>query len=326
MEVKTKSAILNRTMITIRSLLEDFGVKELSQETRDNLGKQLQKRANGLKLSDLLKSSLNQVREDQKGVNEWSLDINFDTPQLLKISISFPDNKSKVVDILKSVQIDVTNLGHPLILRAIRRYKQVSEMRLPRKEKVSLDKQNMGQLSSDQATFCLEEIAKIIKPSKAKLRKLYSPTGMLSANRLSVTYDLDFFEKVSVFLKSRSVVHSRTVSNKLMHIKIALQQAFPELRLEDSISWLSDRLHASKFPRRNTPNVLRNDYYAWKWGVRVGTAKSYFTAFNKENESFYFQSADKKIEESLDDTFFNILGHIEQPFYDDISSLVFEIK
>ncbi len=322
-EAKSKKAKLNRLREVIRNRLDNADAKNFSEENRAKVVNLLRARCLDGGLRELERLRWQRICLEKEEIENWKVRVTFDHPKPLRIWLSFPDLSSKVIDIIASIKEDIANIGNPFIIKAIDRYRKITAFQKPPKNKVKLRRNFKIPLGSDQAFACLDEICKALKMPKNSPKSLTKLTGIFDSKLNSLVYGLDKFGKICDLLKSNTVKTSRSVSNKVMYIRVGLERAFPEIDFQDALSWLDIRLRENALPRRTDASTLRNDYYSWKWKVSTGSAKIYLTKIRQRTEiwsrvDFAEVDSNKWSEARL----FNFTGIFETPFYDDISNLV----
>lgn len=316
-EVKLKKTKINRMVLKIEKFLDNYLVRDFDKDDKEKIRVLLTQNPSYADLSNHLKARYYGIFKEHQEIDDWKANVFFDFPALLFIQVSFPDGKSKCIDIIKSIKEDVNNIGHPLILKAIKRYKNIAKLAKPSKDNKKISKERKFPVNSDQAHYCLNEIAKALTPEVHRVK--FEPYLIIN----SPYYDRDIFYEVKKLLRSNSVKNSRTISNKIMYIRIGLRREQRELDCGEIVAWLKARLNNNDLPRRCDENTLRNDFWAWKWNVKRETAKIYLSKIRKIFNSIQGITFDEKeIEKYINDELSGVFGIDEMPGHQTLSGLV----
>ncbi len=312
----------NQIKASVSKCLDEFDVKSFSAEDQSMITELVHRNDSFESLSELERSEVYKTYKELEDIKDWKLKINFDQPKLLNIWVSYTNGHSKVIDIVKSIEKNYENIGHPLILKAIGHYRSVlASRKLANIRKNNTPKTPLLSLNPERALDCLNKINNVL----IQVPKLSSDDQFLKllaiVNRDD--YDAEYFQKIVELLNSKSVKNYRTPSNKIMYLRLGLEREFPSLEHEEIFSWLSDRLKNKNLPKRLDGNTLKNDFWAWKWNVKPASAKSELSRLLKTQKNFEdFIIKEEDFETMSDELIFNLTGYIIMPGHLDLSGLV----
>jgi hypothetical protein len=244
--------------------------------------------------------------------------VYFDQPKDLQVTACYGDGSRVVVNIIKSLEAEPANIGHPLVTLVLRRYAKL--LLHPNEEARRLGITN------------LQRIVKTIISVTADERR--------RRDRLVADYNFaleeaelphDYFETVWRILHETDVITGRTPSTRCGLIKAKLTRLYPDFDHQKVLDFL--RLKENELPRRGGGAALKNAFFGDNRGTTsasVSTRRSRFLTplLEKLQPLFEGRSADEQellvhqvVEKSRNDL---SLGPERMPPYQELTGLVTE--
>jgi hypothetical protein len=268
----------------------------------------------------------------------------FDYPQNLQVTIFYNDRPSVTVDLVDSVRKDPNNIGHPLVVMALRRYaKHISPLPKSasrRKAAPSISERMKPEVAKNN----IDRIFRALMISVGTSQPIPLEDTYLSVMTLVRKFPQDYFETLWRFLHESSVKNAKRGGTKVELVKRQLMDKYPEFDHELTIDYLQNVFLDGakvKLPKRGGGDALRNALVGWKYDIEPKSAKEYLSkaqrwlgalASNNKASSKSESpdgSSDKKplfseeeIDELTKENMFRLFGVTDIQPYEDISTLV----
>lgn len=338
----TEIAMLNKTFELKKRELHKLEGLILEKQARISLSREEKRELHTLATSFHVTLDSNygkwlEVHSQLKAIGMEDIDCFFDHPQNLQVTIFYKDRPSVTVDLVDSVRKDANNIGHPLVVMALKRY--AKHLSPPGK---SASKQSM-----------MLDVPERMKPEVARsnidriVRALMAGVGANQPTPLEETYlsvmtfvrrfPPGYFEALWSILHEASVKNAIRGGTKIARVKRKLLDEYPEFDHTPTINYLQSVFSNNttvKLPKRGGGEALRNAILGWKYGVEPKSAKEYLSKAQRwlddlagnGNSSSSAKTpigfSDKEIDKMTEESMFNLLGVSKIPPYEDISTLV----
>jgi hypothetical protein len=267
----------------------------------------------------------------------------FDHPQNLQVTIFYNGQPSVTVDLVDSVREDPNNIGHPLVVMALRRYaKHITPPTKPAsRRKVAPDISE--RMKPEVAKNNLDRIFRALVLSVGTSQPIPLEEIYLSVMSFVRRFPPDYFETLWRVLHESSVKDAKRVGTKIELIKRKLTGRYPDFDHALTIDYLQNAFPDGatvKLPKRGGGDALRNAILGWKYDVEPKSAKEYLskaqrwlgTLIGKNKPSSSSEAPDgslgkqlfseEEIDEMTKETMFKLLSVADIRPYEDILTLV----
>ena len=202
----------------------------------------------------------------------------FDNPQNLQVTVTYPSQPGVTIDLIKSIRADVRNIGHPLVVEAIRRYLLVITRASSRQARQNPSSDTSQRMKPSIAKANLDRLFRAVvasaEPATGKTERQNYYDFLFASNRLSA----DYFETLWGILHDPAIKKLRRGGTKLESIKRRLLEHYPERDHQDVLEYLGSVLSdkpEGKLPKRGGGEALQNAFLGWKHKISPKTAKEY---------------------------------------------------
>lgn len=284
-------------------------------------------------IGNSLLNELSEIDAELKAIGVEDATCFFDSPQNLQVTILYEGQPSVTVDLIKSVRGNVRNIGHPLIVEAIRRYVLVISRGSSRPPRRNLLSDTDQQMKPSTAMANLNRLFRAVvagaEPSTGKMERQNYFDLLFAAQRLPI----DYFETLWKFLHDPAVKKLRRGGTKIEFVKRRLLERYPGRDHQDVLEYLRSVLKdkpESKLPRRGGGEALQNAFLGWQRKISPKTAKEYISKgqrfFRDSLPSGYdlkklFDLSEDESDGIVNDFVFTNLGIKHMKPYEDISTL-----
>lgn len=272
-----------------------------------------------------------------QAVGTEDVDCFFDQPQNLQVTILYKDRPSLTVDLVDSVRKDPNNIGHPLVVMALRRYaKHLSPTgKSASKRKAAPDVPE--RMKPEVAKNNIDRIIRALIAGVGANQPIPLEETYLSVMTFVRKFPPDYFEMLWSILREASVKDALRGGTKIARVKRKLLDKYPDFDHSLTLSYLQSVFNgkaAMKLPKRGGGEALRNAFLGWKYAVEPKSAKEYLSKgqrwldalVSKGNPASSAEKpigfSDKEIDEITVEAMFNLLGVAKIPPYESISTLV----
>ncbi len=197
-----------------------------------------------------------------------------------QIHIRFPNQRHiYVVDIMKSLEKDPTNIAHPVIVAAVERYTAVIQWRRYPKDPL-LD------TLPDEATAktCLRRISEALISGAEQRSRSEDTSAVIAWTLNTADAPLAYFEAAWNILREKEIRSADTTILSLQLIERRLRQVMPDENHEPFLEYLRSLDTVEKqivpLPKRGGGAALRNAFLAWQNEVEPRTIKDYLSRGN----------------------------------------------
>ena len=267
----------------------------------------------------------------------------FDHPQNLQVTISYSDRPSVTIDLVDSVRKDPNNIGHPLVVMALRRYAKLTSTPSRSASRQKKPVEGLERMKPEVAKNNIDRIFKALIASVGANQPIPLEETYISVIAFVRKFPEDYFETLWTILQESSVKNALRVGTKIERIKRKLLDRYPDFDHEPTISYLQSAFADGskvKLPKRGGGDALRNAIVGWKYAVEPKTAKEYISKGqrwisdlaskanptpNSENSNGLSKKAlfsDEEIDEMSKEAMLRLLGMADIRAYEDISRLV----
>lgn len=280
-----------------------------------------------------LLNELSETDAELKAIGVEDATCFFDSPQNLQVTILYEGQPTVTVDLIKSVRANVRNIGHPLVVEAIRRYVLVISRASSRPARQNLVSDTDHKMKPSIAKANLARLFRAVvagaEPATGKTERQNYFDFLFAAQRLPV----DYFDTLWDFLHDPAVKKLRRGGTKIEFIKRRLLARYPGRDHQDVLEYLRSVLKdkpESKLPRRGGGEALQNAFLGWQHRVSPKTAKEYISKgqrfFRDSLPPGYdlkklFDFSEDVTDGIVNDFLFTNLGIKPMKPYEDISTL-----
>lgn len=269
------------------------------------------------------------ILELEEAGGKLEMTVFFDYPRSLFLTVHPPEAPPQKVDVIMSIKKDIRNIGHPIILRAIERYKAKATTPKIKIKADESDLEPMDKKAIEKARarrkWNLEAVAKAIlevdDPGNPNNR--FSPFNNIWEIYSAFRYGIESFSSVVRVVRSDKFKKLVTVSNQSNLVRQELTRVFPGVDHARLLKWFKERLSAGKLPKRGTAERFKNDFIAWSIGVSTESGKTYASVGKKMYEHLIENSpTEKQIEAAVSSAFALSMSSEPFPYDADIKNLV----
>ena len=273
----------------------------------------------------------------------------FDCPDNLQITVHGGD-RTAVVDIIKSLQNDPCNVGHPLIAKAITYYalavrfafqplrskrhrdllrNLTTEQQKTREDLKALEEQR---LTKKRAQKNLNQIFKaLVYDARPTLTAVFMILGDAAA---ACNYPPNYFDALSKIISEPDVSRNRRADLKVAKVAQRLGAMFPQVDHASVLKFLNDIYECNshlRLPRRDGGHpgaALRNAFVAWLTHSDPQSVKTYRSNMRDSFAQAPLSIPPDTVEHSVEDVVLSLTpmtvlsSELRSPFVIDLSTLV----